>query len=193
MRPPATRQRPVARRLETRCARSRICCAALADTPLPVLITGETGVGKEVVRALPPRRSARADAPFMAVNCAAIPADLLESEIFGHERGAFTGAASAPSRLCRAGESGTLFLDEIGDLPLRCRASCCVCLEDGSFLRVGGETPVPFHGAHRCRLEPRSPELPSHRAFPRGSVFPAECRSRSRCRRSATGQKIFLG
>ena len=115
-----------------------------ADTPLPVLITGETGVGKEVAARFLHTVSARAAAPFMAVNCAAIPADLLESEIFGHERGAFTGATTRHLGYAERARAGILFLDEIGDLPLPLQGKLLRLLEDGSFLRVGGETAVPF-------------------------------------------------
>ncbi len=115
-----------------------------AETPLPVLIAGETGVGKEVAARFLHAVSSRANAPFMAVNCAAIPADLLESEIFGHERGAFTGAATRHVGFAERAKAGILFLDEIGDLPMSLQGKLLRLLEDGSFLRVGGEMPVPF-------------------------------------------------
>jgi DNA-binding NtrC family response regulator len=115
-----------------------------ADTRLPVLITGETGVGKEVAARFLHSVSKDAAAPFMAVNCAAIPADLLESEIFGHERGAFTGATTRHLGYAERAKGGVLFLDEIGDLPLSLQGKLLRLLEEGSLLRVGGETPVPF-------------------------------------------------
>jgi DNA-binding NtrC family response regulator len=116
----------------------------LADHALPLLLTGETGVGKEVAARFLHGVSRRASAPFMAVNCAAIPADLLESEIFGHERGAFTGANARHVGYAERAKSGILFLDEIGDMPLPLQAKLLRLLEDGSFLRLGGETPVRF-------------------------------------------------
>jgi DNA-binding NtrC family response regulator len=116
----------------------------LADHPLPLLITGETGVGKEVAARFLHTASERRSGPFMAVNCAAIPSDLLESEIFGHEKGAFTGAASRHLGYAERAKAGTLFLDEIGDMPPALQAKLLRLLEDGFFLRVGGETPVPF-------------------------------------------------
>ena len=112
---------------------------------LPVLITGETGSGKEVAARLLHEISARSKEPFVAVNCAAIPADLLESEIFGHEKGAFTGAQQRHLGYAERAGKGTLFLDEIGDMPLPLQAKFLRLVEDGSFNRVGGETACTFH------------------------------------------------
>lgn len=117
-----------------------------APNDLPVLITGETGVGKEVTARLLHKRSNFALGPFMAVNCAAIPADLLESEIFGHERGAFTGADRQHVGYAERTKRGTLFLDEIGDMPLALQAKILRLVEDRSFYRIGGEKPVAFAG-----------------------------------------------
>ncbi|EHK52646.1 Two component, sigma54 specific, transcriptional regulator, Fis family protein [Mesorhizobium alhagi CCNWXJ12-2] len=115
-----------------------------ANHDLPVLITGETGSGKEVAARLLHQISPRATEPFMAVNCAAIPAELLESEIFGHEKGAFTGAQQRHLGYAERAGKGTLFLDEIGDMPLSLQAKLLRLIEDGSLVRVGGETPIPF-------------------------------------------------
>lgn len=109
---------------------------------LPVLITGETGAGKEVAARLLHGISPRAAEPFVSVNCAAIPAELLESELFGHERGAFTGAERRHLGYAERAGRGTLFLDEIGDMPLPLQAKLLRLIEDGSFHRVGGEAPV---------------------------------------------------
>jgi len=117
-----------------------------APNSLPVLITGETGVGKEVSARLLHKRSGFADGPFMAVNCAAIPADLLESEIFGHERGAFTGADRQHLGYAERTGRGTLFLDEIGDMPLALQVKILRLVEDQSFYRIGGEKPLGFTG-----------------------------------------------
>jgi DNA-binding NtrC family response regulator len=111
---------------------------------LPVLITGETGSGKEVAARLLHQVSARAEQPFVAVNCAAIPADLLESEIFGHEKGAFTGAHQRHLGYAERARDGTLFLDEIGDMPPALQAKLLRLIESESFTRLGGETAVPF-------------------------------------------------
>ena len=117
-----------------------------APNGLPVLITGETGVGKEVTARLIHKRSPYAAGPLMAVNCAAIPADLLESEIFGHERGAFTGADRLHRGYAERAQGGTLFLDEIGDMPLALQAKILRLIEDRSFFRIGGEKPLAFAG-----------------------------------------------
>jgi DNA-binding NtrC family response regulator len=116
----------------------------VASTDLPVLISGETGVGKEIAARLLHERSPCAAEPIVAVNCAAIPADLLESELFGHEKGAFTGAFARHAGHAERAGRGTLFLDEIGDMPLHMQGKLLRLVEDGFFLRVGGEAPVPF-------------------------------------------------
>lgn len=116
-----------------------------ARTDLPVLFTGETGVGKEVAARRLHALSKGPDRPFMAVNCAAIPGDLLESEIFGHEKGAFTGASKRHLGYAERAGTGTLFLDEIGDMPLALQAKILRLIEERNFHRVGGEEVVPFH------------------------------------------------
>jgi DNA-binding NtrC family response regulator len=113
-----------------------------APSDLPVLITGETGSGKEIAARLLHRLSLRNSHPFTAVNCAAIPVELLESELFGHEKGAFTGAQQRHLGYAERAGSGTLFLDEIGDMPPALQAKLLRLIEDGSFVRVGGEAPV---------------------------------------------------
>jgi DNA-binding NtrC family response regulator len=115
-----------------------------AKHDLPVLITGETGSGKEVAARLLHQISGRAAEPFVAVNCAAIPADLMESEIFGHEKGAFTNALARHLGYAERVGNGTLFLDEIGDMPLPLQAKLLRLVEDRTFTRVGGEAVIPF-------------------------------------------------
>ena len=107
-----------------------------------VLINGESGTGKELVASALHRHSPRAERPFIAINTAAIPKDLLESELFGHERGAFTGAQAARRGRFEQADGGTLFLDEIGDMPSDLQTRLLRVLCDGQFYRVGGHQPV---------------------------------------------------
>ncbi|MEA5667672.1 sigma 54-interacting transcriptional regulator, partial [Stenotrophomonas sp. MH1] len=110
----------------------------LAQAPLSVLINGETGTGKELVANALHRESPRAKGPFVALNTAAIPAELLESELFGHEAGAFTGAHKRHIGRFEQADGGTLFLDEIGDMPLPLQTRLLRVLAEGEFFRVGG-------------------------------------------------------
>src|SRR5690606_24442384 len=103
-----------------------------------VLITGESGTGKQVVAKLLHAQSPRADKPFLEINCAAIPSELLESELFGHERGAFTDARTQKQGLMEMADGGTLFLDEVGEMTLKLQAKLLTVLENRSFRRVGG-------------------------------------------------------
>lgn len=114
----------------------------LSQSHATVLITGESGTGKELVALALHRHSPRAGKPFIAINTAAIPKDLLESELFGHERGAFTGAATMRRGRFEQADGGTLFLDEIGDMPPDLQTRLLRVLSDGQFYRVGGHTPM---------------------------------------------------
>ena len=117
----------------------------LAQSNVTVLITGESGTGKELVARALHRHSPRAGHPFIALNTAAIPKELLESELFGHERGAFTGAQTMRRGRFEQAEHGTLFLDEIGDMPSELQTRLLRVLSDGHFYRVGGHSPMKAH------------------------------------------------
>jgi two-component system, NtrC family, nitrogen regulation response regulator GlnG len=114
----------------------------LSQSHVTVLITGESGSGKELVASALHRHSPRASKPFIAINTAAIPKDLLESELFGHERGAFTGAQTMRRGRFEQADEGTLFLDEIGDMPMDLQTRLLRVLSDGHFYRVGGHAPI---------------------------------------------------
>ena len=115
----------------------------LAPTESPVLIRGESGTGKELVARTLHRQSLRHNKPFVAINCGAIPEHLIQSELFGHEKGAFTGAHQRKVGRIEAANGGTLFLDEIGDLPLELQANLLRFLQEKHIERVGGSQPIP--------------------------------------------------
>jgi len=129
----------------------------IAVSDVPVLLQGETGVGKEVLARQLHARSSRARRPFLKVNCAALPSELIESELFGYERGAFTGAFRNKPGKFELADGGTILLDEIGDMDLRLQAKLLHVLQDGEFERLGGRDPVRVDvrvmAATHCDLE----------------------------------------
>jgi DNA-binding NtrC family response regulator len=120
----------------------------VARVPVPVLITGESGTGKERVARSIHAASPQSEGPWVAINCTAIPENLLESELFGHEKGAFTGAANQKRGLFEEANSGTLFLDEIGNMPVSMQAKLLRVLQEREITRVGGSKPIPID----CRI-----------------------------------------
>src|SRR3954451_3937626 len=129
-----------------------------ARTDEPVLITGESGTGKELAARAIHQRSPRAAGPFAAVNCAAIPPNLIASELFGYEKGAFTGATARTKGQVETANGGTLFLDEIGDMPIELQGYLLRFLQEGQIVRVGGREPINVNvrivAATNVRLRP---------------------------------------
>ena len=120
-----------------------------------MLILGETGTGKELVARAVHEQSLRADMPFVAVNCGALPETLIESELFGHRKGAFTGADEHRVGLFEVAHGGTIFLDEIGELPKAMQAKLLRVLESGEIRRVGENKPFDGRRARRLRHAPQ--------------------------------------
>jgi DNA-binding NtrC family response regulator len=117
-------------------------CAKVAPTDAPLIIGGETGTGKDLVARAIHKRSRRAAKPFVVLDCGAIPPNLIESELFGHEKGAFTGATATRAGVFERADGGTVFLDELGELALELQPKLLRCLETGEVTRVGGEKPI---------------------------------------------------
>jgi len=151
----------------------------VAPTSATVLINGETGTGKELIAEAIHKCSDRPNGPFVKVNCAAIPSGLLESELFGHERGAFTGAIARNLGRFERANHGTLFLDEIGDLPLELQPKLLRVLQERQFERVGGTTTIHSDVRVVCATHRNLIEMVNERQFRadlfyRLSVFPIE-------------------
>lgn len=137
----------------------------LASRDVPVLLRGETGVGKEIAARALHNQSRRARQAFVAVNCGAVPRELMESQFFGHERGAFTGATASHAGFFEEAGDGTLFLDEIGELDARLQIALLRVLQDGVFRRVGGRQDLRFEGRIVAATNADLGELISRREF----------------------------
>ena len=151
----------------------------VGPTDATVLITGETGTGKELIAEAIHKCSERRNGPFVKVNCGAIPAGLLESELFGHERGAYTGAVARTIGRFERANGGTLFLDEIGDLPLELQPKLLRVVQDGQFERLGGSATLQADVRVICATHGNLSEMVDERRFRadlfyRLSVFPIE-------------------
>src|SRR5580704_7184947 len=151
----------------------------VAPTDATVLINGETGTGKELIAQAIHNCSKRSNGPFVKVNCAAIPAGLLESELFGHERGAFTGAVTRGIGRFERANRGTLFLDEIGDLPLELQPKLLRVMQEREFERLGGAAAIHTDVRVICATHRNLVEMVDNREFRadlfyRLSVFPIE-------------------
>ena len=145
-----------------------------APTDACVLVTGESGTGKEMMARFLHQHSRRARSPFVAVNCAAIPENLLESELFGHEKGAFTGAVARRIGKFEEADGGTLLLDEISEMEPRLQAKLLRAVQEREIDRVGGDEARPYRHPPARHQQPRPREGRGRRQLPRGSAVPAQ-------------------
>src|SRR5262249_53818489 len=136
--------------------------AKVAPTEATVLVTGESGTGKELVAQAIQGLSRRRKAPFLAINCGAVSPNLIESELFGHERGSFTGAAQRHRGHFERASGGTLFLDEITEMPMELQVKLLRVLETGELLRIGGDQPVQADVRVVAATNPTTTQPPTH-------------------------------
>ena len=169
--------------------------AKVAPTRTRVLITGESGTGKELIARAIHRSSALANKPFVKVNCAAIPPELIESELFGHERGAFTGATGRKRGLFEIADGGTIFLDEIGDMILSAQAKVLRVLQSGRVHARRRRAGAEGRRARDRRHQPGPAGGGGGRAVPRGPLLPAQRRAAARAApaRAGRGHPAALG
>ena len=162
-----------------------------APTGLPVLIDGESGTGKELMAKVIHANGDRADRPFVSVNCGAIPDNLLESELFGHRKGAFTGASSDRKGKFESAHTGTIFLDEIGELPLTGQVKLLRVLEAHEIQRVGSDERISRGHARRRGHQPRTCANCAKKADSARTCSIGSASSISRCRRCASAGTRF--
>ena len=172
----------------------------VADTPSTVLITGESGTGKELVAKALHEQSSRKDDPFIKINCAAIPETLMETELFGYEKGAFTGATSSKPGRFELADGGTLFLDEIGEIPVEMQVKLLRAIQESEFERVGGiktikvdvrliaATNRDLEAGDRARQVPRGPVLPAQRRAAAAAAAARAAGATSRCSSSTSSR-----
>ncbi len=160
-----------------------------APTNATVLITGESGVGKELVARAIHRNSLRADEAFVQVNCAAIPEELIESELFGHEKGSFTGATEKQIGKFELAHKGTIFLDEVGDMSLRTQAKVLRVLQEGEVERIGSQKTIQVDVRVIAATNKNLEEEIATRPVPRGPLLPALGDADRRARRCASGPR----
>jgi transcriptional regulator with GAF, ATPase, and Fis domain len=149
-------------------------CELVAETKSTVLVTGETGTGKEMVARLIHHRSAQRDMPLIKVNCAAIPETLLESELFGHVRGAFTGATMTKRGKFALADGGSIFLDEIGTMTGAIQSKLLRVLQEREFEPLGAERTQKGGRARDCRHQPRPQAARRRGQVPGGSLLPPQ-------------------
>ena len=166
-----------ARRRSTATRPWRRCWGARSSSPASdagILITGESGTGKEVLARHVHALSRRARGPFVALNCAALPESLLESELFGHEKGAFTGAIAARKGKFEQADGGTLLLDEMGEMDPRLQAKLLRAIQEREVDKLGGTAPGARRRPHPRRHQPRPDGRGARRPLPRGPVLPPQ-------------------
>ena len=171
----------------------RSLCRAIekvAPTNATVLLLGDSGTGKELLARAVHRLSGRAHKPFVAINCAAIPWTLLESELFGYEKGAFTGAVKRTAGKMESADGGTVFLDEIGEMPPSLQAKLLRVVQERTVERIGGRVPLVLDLRIVCATNRDLGGLSRSRPLRRYSVLPHQQNDQSGCRRCATGREI---
>ena len=169
----------------------------IAKSHSPVLLRGESGTGKELIAKAIHELSSRANGPFIKINCAALPESVLESELFGHEKGAFTGAINTRKGRFELADKGTLFLDEIGEISPSFQAKLLRVLQEQEFERVGGNHTIKVNVRDRGGDQPQSRRGGGAQRIPRRSVLPhqrgadaAAAAARPADRYSAAGERV---